>query len=65
MRSINVVVVLATIAYTVPARIVVLMRKNETSFPHFRNSNTYKLFEPPIFENQKTTGGYWFLIFKV
>ena len=40
--------------------IVDLMRKNETSFPHFRNSNTYTLFEPPIFENQKTAGGYWF-----
>ena len=40
--------------------IVDLMRKNETSFPHFRNSNTYKLFEPQIFENQKTAGGYWF-----
>ena len=40
--------------------IVDLMRKNETSFPHFRNSNTYKLFEPQIFENQKNAGGYWF-----
>ena len=40
--------------------IVDLMRNNETSFPHFRNSDTYKLFEPPIFENQKTAGGYWF-----
>ena len=31
--------------------IVDLMRKNETSVPHFRNSNTYKRVEPPIFEN--------------
>ena len=37
-----------------------LMRKNETSFPHFRNSNTYKLFEPPVFENKKRAKGYWF-----
>ncbi len=40
--------------------IVDLMRKNETSFPHFRNSNTYKLFEPPVFENKKHSNGYWF-----
>ena len=40
--------------------IVDLMRKNETSFPHFRNSNTYKLFEPPVFENKKENNGYWF-----
>ncbi len=60
LRCIDVVVVLATIAHTVPARIVDLMRKNETSFPHFRNSNTYKLFEPPVFENKKRANGYWF-----
>ena len=40
--------------------IVDLMRKNETSFPHFRNSNTYKLFEPPVFENKKRASGYFF-----
>ena len=40
--------------------IVDLMRKNETSFPHFRNSDTYKLFEPPIFENKKKASGYFF-----
>lgn len=40
--------------------IVDLMRKNETSFPHFRNSNTYKLFEPPVFENKMRANGYWF-----
>ena len=40
--------------------IVDLMRKNETSFPHFRNSNTYKLFEPPVFENKKKASGYFF-----
>ena len=40
--------------------IVVLMRKNETSFPHFRTSATYKLFEPPVFENKKRASGYFF-----
>ena len=40
--------------------IVDLMRKNETSFPHFRNSKTYKLFEPPVFKNKKKNNGYWF-----
>ena len=40
--------------------IVDLMRKNETSFPHFRNSNTYQLFEPPVSENKKKSGGYFF-----
>ncbi len=40
--------------------IVDLMRKNENSFPHFRNSNTYKLFEPAIFENKKKASGYFF-----
>jgi hypothetical protein len=39
--------------------IVDLMRKNETSFPHFRNSNTYKFFEPPIFKNKNEENGCW------
>ena len=34
--------------------IVDLMRKNEASFSHFRNSNTYKLFEPPLFEKKES-----------
>ena len=49
------IVVTALQGHQVPIQslsdIVDLMRKNETSFPHFRNSNTYKLIEPPIFEN--------------
>ena len=40
--------------------IVDFMRKNDASFPHLRNSNTYKLFEPPVFENKKKAKGYWF-----
>lgn len=37
-----------------------LMRKNEASFPHFINSDTCKIFEPPVFENKKKSHGYWF-----
>ena len=31
--------------------IVDFMRKHDAQFPEFRHSDTYKLFEPPIFEN--------------
>ena len=40
--------------------IVDFMRKHEDHFPEFRASRTYKLFEPPIFENKKQYHGYWF-----
>lgn len=40
--------------------IVDFMRKYEDHFPEFRASRTYKLFEPPIFENKKNAGGYFF-----
>ena len=40
--------------------IVDYMRKHEHQFPEFRQSATYKLFEPPVFENQKTASGYFF-----
>ena len=40
--------------------IVDFMRKHEDHFPEFRASCTYKLFEPPIFENKKENHGYWF-----
>ena len=40
--------------------IVDLMRKNEEIFAEFANSDTAKLFEPPIFENKKRSHGYWF-----
>jgi hypothetical protein len=33
--------------------IVDFMRKHDEQFPEFRSSRTYKLFEPPIFENKK------------
>ena len=40
--------------------IVDFMRKHEDHFQEFRASRTYKLFEPPIFENKKQYHGYWF-----
>ncbi len=40
--------------------IVDFMRKHDEKFPEFRSSRTYKLFEPPIFENKKRNHGYWF-----
>ena len=40
--------------------IVDLMRKNEEYFAEFANSDTAKLFTPPIFENKKRAHGYWF-----
>ena len=40
--------------------IVDFMRKHEDQFPEFRQSDTYKLFEPPIFENKKKASGYFF-----
>ena len=40
--------------------IVDFMRKHEDHFPEFRASRTYKLFEPPIFENKKKNSGYFF-----
>ena len=40
--------------------IVDLMRKHGENFPQFADSNTRKLFEPPVFENKKKANGYWF-----
>ena len=40
--------------------IVDFMRKRDAQFPEFRHSATYKLFEPPIFENKKKNHGYFF-----
>ena len=39
--------------------IVDLMRKNEEYFAEFPNSETAKLFTPPIFKNKKDANGYW------
>ena len=40
--------------------IVDFIRKHDEQFTEFRSSRTYKLFEPPIFENKKRNHGYWF-----
>lgn len=40
--------------------IVDFMRKNEEQFAEFRHSDTYRLYEPPIFENKKKSHGYFF-----
>ena len=40
--------------------IVDFMRKHKEQFPVFWQSATYKLFEPPIFENKKKSSGYFF-----
>jgi len=44
-----------------PRDILGFMRKNEASFPHIRNSATYKLFElPPCVREQKASK--WILV---
>ena len=40
--------------------IVDFMRKNEEQFAEFRHSDTFRLYEPPIFENKKKSHGYFF-----
>lgn len=40
--------------------VVDFMRKHEDDFAEFKNSRTFKLFEPPIFENKKKAHGYFF-----
>ena len=61
LRSI-VVAALQGNALNVPSLrdIVDFMRKHDAQFPEFRHSATYKLFEPPIFENKKQAHGYFF-----
>jgi hypothetical protein len=40
--------------------IVDFMRKNEAQFVEFRHSDTYRLYQPSIFENKKKSHGYFF-----
>ena len=40
--------------------IVNFIRNNPEEFPEWHNSDTAKLFSPPIFENKKSNKGYWF-----
>ena len=41
-------------------RIVNTLRINQTIFPEWHTSETAKLFDPPVFRNQKHSGGYFF-----
>jgi hypothetical protein len=40
--------------------IVNFIRDNADSFPEWHNSDTAKLFSPPIFRNKKESPGYFF-----
>lgn len=42
------------------ADIVNYIRLNPESFSEWHNSDTAKIFSPPIFENKKENKGYWF-----
>lgn len=36
------------------------IRNNPTVFPEWQNTKTAELFSPKVFENKKSSGGYWF-----
>lgn len=40
--------------------IVDYMRKRPEDFPEWHASATARLFDPPVFENKKESGGFWF-----
>lgn len=40
--------------------IVDIIRKYPDDFPEWHSSSTAQLYDPPIFENQKKSTGYWF-----
>lgn len=42
------------------ADIVNRIRENEEDFPEWHQSETAKLFAPPVFRNEKKAKGYWF-----
>lgn len=42
------------------ADIVNRIRENEDDFPEWHQSETAKLFAPPVFRNEKKAKGYWF-----
>ena len=42
------------------ADIVNRIRENEADFPEWHQSETAKLFAPPVFRNEKKAKGYWF-----
>lgn len=36
------------------------IRNNPKVFPEWQNTKTAELFSPKVFDNKKTSGGYWF-----
>ena len=40
--------------------IVNTIRNNPEDFPEWHNSSTAELYRPPIFENKKSSNGFWF-----
>ena len=40
--------------------VVNLIRNNPFYFPAWHDSDTAKLFSPPVFKNKKQAKGYWF-----
>lgn len=42
------------------ADIVNIIRQSESEFPEWHQSETAKLFAPPVFRNEKKAKGYWF-----
>ena len=42
------------------ADIVNIIRQSESEFPEWHQSETAKLFAPPVFRNKKKARGYWF-----
>lgn len=42
------------------AYIVNIIRQSEAEFPEWHQSETAKLFAPPVFRNEKKAKGYWF-----
>jgi len=41
-------------------QVVELIRQNPELFPEWHNSSTAELFNPLVFENKKSSKGYWF-----
>lgn len=63
-RSVGNIVVRATQEYKLDRRalasLVDIIRNDSNSFPEWHASAVAQLFTPPLFENKKTSGGYFF-----
>lgn len=42
------------------ADIVNFIRQSEADFPEWNSSDTARLFAPPVFRNERKSGGYFF-----